>query len=102
MGHDKRALVQGQLVDPADDAGAPEDAAQPVTLAALLDSAAVGKLLRGQFTLYKTPEGGLHIAYRLEGQDEDGHLPLPPALIKLGMAAASGKGPLALLGRIMP
>lgn len=79
-------------------AGQPHDAG----VAALLLAAEPGKLFKGQFTVYKTPEGGLHIAYRLDGQEEDGHMPIPPALIKIALAAGTGKGPLAMLARFLP
>lgn len=39
--------------------------------------------MRGKFAIYETPEGGLHIAYRVEGQDEDRHIALPAAAIKM-------------------
>jgi hypothetical protein len=60
------------------------------------------QLLKGTFTVYATPDKGLHIAYRTEGADEDGHLPIPAGIMRLAMAAATGRGPLAMLGKMMP
>jgi hypothetical protein len=69
-------------------------------LAELLEHAPAGRLLHGQFSLYKTDEGGLHVAYRIEGADEDGHLPVPAAVLRIGFAAAAGRGPLAMLAKL--
>lgn len=49
---------------------------------------------KGVYSIYKTEDGGMHIAYRPEGAGEDAHLPLPPALIGMMIAASEGKGPL--------
>jgi hypothetical protein len=71
-------------------------------LAELLDQAEPGKLLAGRFSVYKTDDGGMHLAYRIDGQGEDGHLPVPAAIIKLALSAAGGRGPMGmLLGRMM-
>jgi hypothetical protein len=70
-------------------------------LAGMIDGAAPGRLLAGKFTVYKTDDGGLHVAYRVDGQEEDGHLPIPHAIIKLALSAASGRGPMGMLGRMM-
>jgi hypothetical protein len=60
------------------------------------------QILKGTFTVYATPDKGLHIAYRTEGAEEDGHMPIPAGVIRLAMAAASGRGPLAMITRLMP
>jgi hypothetical protein len=65
----------------------------------LADAPAGDKLVHGTFSVYKTEEGGLHVAYRLDGSSEDGHLPIPAGIIKLASAAASGRGPLGMLAR---
>jgi hypothetical protein len=70
-------------------------------LAELLAGAGPGRLCHGQFSVFKTVDGGLHVAYRLDGQDEDGHLPVPAAVIRMALAAASGRGPMGLLGRVL-
>lgn len=57
-------------------------------------------LMRGTFSLYRTPEGGLHIAFRPVNGEEDQHLPIPPALVKMAMAAQSGKGPFGHMAKM--
>ena len=53
----------------------------------------------GMYSLYATPQGGLHLVYCPDGM-EDQHLPIPPAILA---ALASGGNPIAiarnLLGR---
>lgn len=39
--------------------------------------------MKGKFAIFETPQGGLHIAYRLDGTEEDKHIDLPPAMIKM-------------------
>jgi hypothetical protein len=78
-----------------------QGAGQLVELAGLLDGAPAGRLLKGQFSVYKTADGGLHIAYRLDGAEHDGHLPVPAAVLRLGFAAAAGRGPLAMLAKVV-
>ncbi len=61
-------------------------------------AAAVPELLsRGAYSLYKTPDGGLHLAYRADGEEEDRHLPIPPAVMRMAEAAANGAGPFGRL-----
>ena len=52
------------------------------------------RMVRGVYSIYKTAEGGMHIAYRPEGAGEDSHLPVPPAMVAMMVAASDGKGPL--------
>jgi hypothetical protein len=52
------------------------------------------RMVRGVYSIYKTAEGGMHIAYRPEGTDEDQHRPVPPAMMAMMLAASEGKGPL--------
>jgi hypothetical protein len=59
-------------------------------------------LSRGVYALYATPEGGLHLSYRIEGEDEDRHMPIPPMIIKLATAAQTGSGPLGMLKHLVP
>lgn len=59
-------------------------------------------LSKGQYSLYRSPDGGMHLAYRAEGMDEDGHLVVPPAMVRMGMAAAEGKGPFGRLRALLP
>jgi hypothetical protein len=39
--------------------------------------------MRGKFAIFETPDGGLHIAYRLEGSGDDKHITLPAAAIRM-------------------
>lgn len=52
------------------------------------------RVVRGVYSIYKTAEGGMHIAYRPEGAYEDQHLPVPPPMMAMMLAASEGKGPL--------
>jgi hypothetical protein len=80
----------------------PADAEQQVdaaALAAALENAPPGLLVKGSFSVYKTDEGGLHLAFRLAGAEEDGHVPVPAGIVRLALSAASGKGPLGMIMR---
>jgi hypothetical protein len=69
---------------------------------AMIAEAPAGKLIHGTFTVYKTDEGGLHIAYLLDGDgQETGHVPIPAGILRMATMAAGGKGPLGLLLRGM-
>jgi hypothetical protein len=69
--------------------------AGPETFAQLWDGLEPGsRLSKGVYSIYKTLAGGLHIAYRPEGAGEDSHLPVPPAMVAMMVAASDGKGPL--------
>lgn len=39
-------------------------------------------IIRGRFAVYRTADG-LHVSVRLDGEDDDRHLPVPPMLIRL-------------------
>jgi len=78
-----------------------QGAGQLAELAGQLEHAPAGRLFKGQFSVYKTDDGGLHVAYRLDGTETDGHLPVPAAVLRLGFAAAAGRGPLAMLARVV-
>lgn len=56
-------------------------------------------LARGRFSVYETPQGGLHLAYRVDGEAEDRHAEIPSAVIKMAKAASNGNAgnPLAML-----
>ena len=52
----------------------------------------------GTYTLYHKPDGGIHIAYLVDGDEETKHLDLPGALMQAArMAAENGMNPLSLL-----
>jgi hypothetical protein len=58
-------------------------------------------LHKGQYTVYQTPDDGIHIAYRKEGAPEDEHLEIPGHILKLAEMASSGKiSPMALLSKM--
>jgi hypothetical protein len=80
---------------------AEESAVALADLPALIAAAPAGKLIRGTFTVYKTGEGGLHIAYLLDGQEETGHVPIPAGILRMATMASGGKGPLGMLFRGM-
>lgn len=50
----------------------------------------VKPFLMGVFALYDTPDGGVHLSYRPDGEDEDVHVQLPAALVSM---AKTGKVP---------
>lgn len=65
----------------------------------------VAPFIRGRFAGYQTPDGGLHFAVRLDGEDADRHFPVPPMLMRMlpggrknleamlaGVAAGDGNG----------
>lgn len=52
--------------------------------------AAPKAILRGTFSIYETPDGGYHVAYRPDDCDEDKHLQIPGMYVKL-MKARMGK-----------
>lgn len=43
---------------------------------------------RGRYSLYDTPDGGYHVAYRPDDADQDQHFELPGALVTLARQAA--------------
>lgn len=49
-------------------------------------------VMSGRFSLYQTPEGGVHIAYKADGDDtETRHVEIPGFIAKAAKAAAEGK-----------
>lgn len=60
------------------------------------------EISKGAYGIYATPEGGMHIVYRPKGVDEDAHLPIPPAMMRMMLAKGTGGGRLnqlkALIG----
>lgn len=47
--------------------------------------------LKGRFTLYETPDGGTHIAYIADGEDETRHIEIPGFIVKNARDFAAGK-----------
>ena len=59
-------------------------------------------LLKGRFTVYETSEGGYHIAYINDGQDDTKHLEVPAWAVNIARDASEGKlSPMSLVGRLM-
>jgi len=49
-------------------------------------------VMSGRFSLYETPDGGVHIAYKPDGDDaETRHVAIPGFIAKAAKAAAEGK-----------
>lgn len=66
------------------------------------DTAPPVPFIKGKFAIFETPDGGLHIAYRADGADEDKHIALPAAMVKMANMAANGTGPMAgMLGKLV-
>jgi hypothetical protein len=55
-------------------------------------------LVKGQFGIFETPGGGVHLVLRLEGQPDDKHMELSPMMLRAMKMALPGKGdPLEML-----
>lgn len=58
--------------------------------------------LKGRFSLYETPDGGMHIAYLADGDTETRHMELPAFLMRNARALAEGKlNPLSFVKDMM-
>jgi hypothetical protein len=78
--------------------GEPSDAEPEESFAQIWEGIEPGaRMSKGVYSIYKTAEGGMHIAYRPDGAGEDSHLPVPPPLMAAMIAASEGKGPLGRL-----
>jgi hypothetical protein len=47
--------------------------------------------LRGRFTLYDTPDGGMHIAYKPDGSETTEHFEIPGKVLKMAQLIQSGQ-----------
>lgn len=66
----------------------------------VVESDAPEPILKGQFAIYETPDGGFHLSYRPDQADEDQHVQIPGMYVKLLRKQAAGKAGLArFLGR---
>jgi hypothetical protein len=76
---------------------------EPVTPAEMLEQTGPQPelLSRGKYSLYKAPDGGMHLAYRPEEAEEDLHLVVPAAMVRMAEAAAAGQGPLGRMKALM-
>lgn len=80
---------------------APSTEAPEPTFAQMWDSFEPGKRVsRGVYSIFKTDDGGMHLAYRPEGADEDAHFPLPAMMMQMLIAATEGKGPFGRLAAV--
>jgi hypothetical protein len=57
--------------------------------------------LRGRFSLYNTPDGGYHIAYQADGEDDTKHVQIPGAVLKMAERLSGAKNPFAMIGKMM-
>ena len=64
-------------------------------------AAAPEPFMKGTFSVYNTPDGGYHIAYKLEGEDETNHAEIPGAALKMASALSGTKNPFAMVGKMM-
>lgn len=39
--------------------------------------------LKGRFNLFETPIGGFHLSYRVDGEEEDRHMEIPPVIAEM-------------------
>jgi hypothetical protein len=51
-----------------------------------------GPFMRGKFSIYQTPNGGLLLAYQLEGEEETRRIPLPAAAMAAARQFQEGGG----------
>jgi hypothetical protein len=62
-------------------------------------------LLKGAFGIWESPDGGIHLVFRLDGDPADKHMDFSPTMLKMMQMAFPGKGnPLQMLrmGRGQP
>jgi hypothetical protein len=51
-------------------------------------------LFDGKFSLFQNPDGGFHLSYRVDGEDEDKHINFPGAMMAAAKAMSkAGKLP---------
>jgi hypothetical protein len=82
----------------AEPAGGPSGETPEPTFAQLWEAVEPGtRTSKGVYSIYKTPEGGMHIAYRPEDTQEDQHFEVPAPLMAMMTAAVEGRGPLGRL-----
>jgi hypothetical protein len=55
-------------------------------------------LVKGAFGIWETPEGGIHLVFRIAGDEDDKHMEFSPFMLKTMQMAFPGKGnPLQML-----
>jgi hypothetical protein len=61
-----------------------EDTSGEIVEAEIVPDIAEPEILhKGKYTLYKKPDGGLHLAYQREDSENTDHIELPAAMIRL-------------------
>jgi hypothetical protein len=58
-------------------------------------------IMKGTFSVYDTPDGGYHIAYKLEGETDTNHAEIPGAALKMAATLSGSKNPFAMIGKMM-
>lgn len=59
-------------------------------------------LMNGKFSLYETPDGGYHIAYVVEGDEETRHIGIPPMIVRMAKQGMEGNlSPMQMLKGMM-
>jgi hypothetical protein len=52
--------------------------------------------MQGSFALFETPEGGLHLVYRVAGSDDEQHVEIPAFMVQMAKNM-DGQGPMAMM-----
>lgn len=45
----------------------------------------------GRYRLYGKPDGGLHLVYLVDGQEDEQHMEIPGKMVRLAAMASEGK-----------
>jgi hypothetical protein len=55
-------------------------------------------LVKGQFGIFETPDGGIHLTVKMEGSEDVKHMEFSPMMLRAMKMAFPGKGdPIAML-----
>jgi hypothetical protein len=58
-------------------------------------------IMRGGFSLFREPDGGMHLSYRPAGADADTHMRIPAAMVAMGQQMTEGMSPVALARQLL-
>lgn len=47
-------------------------------------------LHEGRYRLYEKPDGGIHLVYLVDGQEDEQHMEIPGAMLRLARMASEG------------
>lgn len=47
--------------------------------------------MSGKFALFKTPDGGLHLSYIVDGEEDTRHVQIPPMIFAMAEKMANGE-----------